>query len=414
MLEQFFLWCAGSDKEILNRCPDYEKTKHIGFGTLVLSPAILAFISMSYALSTIEKISKKPDVYLFGGLIWGLIIFSFDRFIVSTHRREKNNLSEFRNISFYFRLLFSITLGMVISHPFVLMYFEKSIVDKINLDSNISLYNESVNFQKNIENAGSKLNELTKRKACLEKLLTAEQSGQKVELDCGYSSGIPNINGNFPRTKIIEEQIRSCEEEIQTEKRRISGTITQIETIHRTKSQTLNNPSYDYLNREAKLEDLKKGYPIIGFTQLFLMTCFVLVDVLPVTLKTFAPYGMYDQIISDDLTLLANIDSSSRRAHLQKLYNDIHDDKRSTLKLSKIIDDFSVMYNATSNILTGIVFAVIIFFIIFRSIGDLDVSQILKWSAISSIILSVVSNAIYDTIKKITSDKNLQTYKENA
>jgi Domain of unknown function (DUF4407) len=50
MIGDFFIWCAGSDKTLLSQCTTSERTKHIGFGSLVLIPAILGFISMTYAL----------------------------------------------------------------------------------------------------------------------------------------------------------------------------------------------------------------------------------------------------------------------------------------------------------------------------------------------------------------------------
>jgi len=415
MIEQFLLWCAGSDKEILNRCPEYEKTKHIGFGSLVLSPAILAFISMSYALSTIEKISKKPDIFIFGGIIWGIIIFSFDRFIVSTHRREKSNIYELKNIYFYIRFAFSVILGVVVSHPFVLMCFEGSIIEKIKTDANINAYNEALQFQKDINSVSGRLNELTKRKECLEKLLTAEQSGHKVTLDCGYSSGIANTSGNYPRTKIIEGQIKSCDADIAKEKTRVDDDLLQIKGMHQTQSDILANPSYDYLNREVKLDELKKGYPIIDWTQWLLMLCFVFVDVLPVTLKTFAPYGMYDQIISGDLVLMNSINTSSRKNYLQKLYDDIHDDKRSSLKLSKIIDDFSNTFDVKKNAFAGFIIGVVFFVLVIESIGSLNTVQILTWSAISSIPFSIIANAIYDIMKKyLAMNPNTEKTSENA
>lgn len=415
MIEHFLLWCAGSDKEILNRCPEYEKTKHIGFGSLVLSPAVLAFISMSYALSTIDKISKKPDIFIFGGIIWGIIIFSFDRFIVSTHRRERNNIYELKNIYFYIRFSFSVILGIVISHPLVLMYFERSIVEKIKNDANINAYNETLQFQKQLESASSNLTKLTKRKECLEKLLTAEQSGHKISLDCGYSSGIANTSGNYPRTKVIEGQIKSCDADIVKEKDRIESDLSQIKRIHQTQSDILLNPSYDYLNREVKLDELKKSYPIVGWTQWLLMLCFVFIDVLPVTLKTFAPYGIYDQIIAGDLALMNDINTSSRKNYLQKLYNDIHDDKRSSLKLSKIIDDFSNTYDVKKNAFAGFIIGVVFFVLVIEPIGSLNTVQILTWSAISSIPFSIIANAIYDIMKKyLTLNSNPEKTSENA
>ncbi|MBL4706895.1 MAG: DUF4407 domain-containing protein [Flavobacteriales bacterium] len=130
-ISNFFIWCAGSDTDLLSHCSQKERNKHIGFGSLVLIPAVLAFVSMSYALSTIQGLGNSPFIYYLGGLVWALIIFSFDRFIVSTHRRKKDNKSELKSPAFFLRLGFALILGIVISHPLVMLYFDGSIQDQI-------------------------------------------------------------------------------------------------------------------------------------------------------------------------------------------------------------------------------------------------------------------------------------------
>lgn len=317
----FFTWCAGSDRNVLAKCTDAEKIKHTGFGTLVLIPAVLGLISMSYALSTIDKINNMPLAYCTGGLIWGLIIFAFDRFIVSTHRRKKTNKEEVKNIAFFLRLFFAIVLGIVISHPFVMLYFDGSITEKIVSDRNASISNADSAFQKTSDTLYTKLNDLISRKACLEKLLTAEQSGHKVALDCGYTSGLP---GNFIRTKKIEGLIDTLSITISTERNRVEVRLAGIKKIKDDQQDyILKHTSFDYLKRELALEKIKKENSIVSLTQWFLILMFILVDILPVTFKTFAPYGMYDKIVSEDGDMLDDIDISNRTKVLQNAYNEI-------------------------------------------------------------------------------------------
>ena len=130
-ISDFFIWCAGSDTDLLSHCSKKERNKHIGYGTLVLIPAVLAFVSMSFALSTVEGITALPLLYFFGGFIWSLILFSFDRFIASTHIRKMDNKSELKNPAFFLRMGFALILGIVISHPLVMLYFDGSVQDQI-------------------------------------------------------------------------------------------------------------------------------------------------------------------------------------------------------------------------------------------------------------------------------------------
>ncbi len=325
MKNNFFIWCAGSDKNVLDKCDNATSIKHMGIGTLVLIPAILGFISMSYALSTIDKLSGSPFFYIIGGLIWGIIVFAFDRFIVSTHRKQQKNIDEFKNITFYLRLFFAVVLGIIVSHPFVMLYFDGSIAEKIISDRDNLVKVEERNYQQSYDTLNVRLNGLLQTKRCNEQLLTAEQSGNKLILPCGSSSGIPNINGNFPRTKEIKKIIEALDVEISTERNRIN---TRNEELAKLKTNTqqniVKNTSFDYLKREIALQKLKKENPIVGLTELFLMLAFMLVDILPLIFKTFSPFSMYDKIQVHDNMLLSELDITSRKQKLQNTYDDIN------------------------------------------------------------------------------------------
>ena len=276
-------------------------------------------------MSTIDKISGSPLFYITGGLIWGIIVFAFDRFIVSTHRKQQRNVDEFKNITFYLRLCFAIILGVVVSHPFVLLYFNGSITEKIISDRDNLVKVEERSYQKSFDTLNVRLNDLVQTKRCNEQLLTAEQSGNKLILPCGSSSGIPNINGNFPRTKEIKKIIENLDEEIANERNRINSRNNELALLKNTSQQNIiKNTSFDYLKREVALQKLKQENKIIGLTELFLMLAFMLVDILPLIFKTFSPFSMYDKVLVHDNNLLSELDISSRKEKLQNVYDDIN------------------------------------------------------------------------------------------
>jgi hypothetical protein len=325
MKNNFFIWCAGADKSVLAKCDNAIRVKQIGIGTLVLIPAVLGFISMSYALSTIDKISGSPLFYIGGGLVWGFIVFAFDRFIVSTHRKQQRNIDEFKNITFYLRLCFAVILGLVVSHPFILLYFDGSITEKIISDRDNLVKAEEHNYQQSFDTLNARLNDLVRTKRCNEQLLTAEQSGNKLILPCGSSSGIANINGNFPRTKEIKKIIEELDEEILLERNRINLRNDELAKVKSTTQQSIvKNTSFDYLKREIALQNLKKENKIIGLTELILMLAFMLIDILPLIFKTFSPFSIYDKIQVHDNNLLSELDTISRKLKLQNTYDDIN------------------------------------------------------------------------------------------
>ena len=92
MLQHFFILCSGADASILKTCSEGEQNKYAGIGATVFFTAVMAFIASSYALYTVFD-----TVYtsIFFGLIWGLLIFNLDRFIVSTIKKRETISSEF-------------------------------------------------------------------------------------------------------------------------------------------------------------------------------------------------------------------------------------------------------------------------------------------------------------------------------
>src|SRR6185436_11645991 len=81
----FLLACSGADLEILRR-PEcrIEQNKYIGIGATILSTAVLASVSGGYALFSVFQSNLASICF---GVLWGVVIFNLDRYIVSTMRK---------------------------------------------------------------------------------------------------------------------------------------------------------------------------------------------------------------------------------------------------------------------------------------------------------------------------------------
>lgn len=145
-----FLWkCGGSDKKILEYSPYSDHIKHAGIGGVVLATTVMAMLAMGFAMHTIFA-SPDPsgaldpitgEVALKGNwlitlpvsIIWGLIIFNLDRFIVSTVKGDgteaitiwKNGKSEL--LTMLPRLFMAILIGLTISAPLETYIFRREI-----------------------------------------------------------------------------------------------------------------------------------------------------------------------------------------------------------------------------------------------------------------------------------------------
>lgn len=333
----FFIWCAGSDTELLGHCSQKERNKHIGYGTLVLIPAILAFVSMSFALSTVTLIAEQPLLYFLGGFVWSLIIFSFDRFIVSTHIRKMENKTELTNPAFYLRLSFALILGIVISHPLVMLYFDGSIQDQItknvtaerefireNFETRIVAIEQKSLALKDAENY--KLQERNNQASVVAKEIDGEvikNSKGEIVTTGLYGKG-PSAENKIKQLAILENELKELRIQNSLEQSQLTS---EVELLKHRQDSTIAGFSIsgDYLNREIALEQLKAEHSIVKITQYFLILLFILVDILPFIFKTFSPFGMYDRILLDDAQLVKQLDNSSRRVYIEKLYQQINE-----------------------------------------------------------------------------------------
>lgn len=308
----------------------------MGFGTLVLIPAILALVSMTYALSTVGQLAEQLWLAWLGGIAWALIIFSFDRYIVSTHRRKLENKGELKSPAFYLRFFFALILGIVISHPIVLLYFNGSITDTIKQNK--------VEHQKTIQaEYDARIHSIENQIASIESNFSAKEKARDLQADLVAreidGEVLKNAKGEIVTTGIYgkgpsaENKIKhlaQLEKELQTlrvndslRKNELYAEINQLQD-DADSSISAYNISFDYLRRELALEQLKDEHAIVGITQWLLMLLFVLVDILPVTFKTFSPFGMYDKILLKDSKIVRNLDSSQRAEVLQKAYHKLN------------------------------------------------------------------------------------------
>ena len=85
-VKRFFVFASGAQPDILKSCPTEEST-YVGLGGTVISTALLGGISMTFALPIAFGVNWT--VTLGAGLLWGVIIFNLDRWLVSSTRRMR-------------------------------------------------------------------------------------------------------------------------------------------------------------------------------------------------------------------------------------------------------------------------------------------------------------------------------------
>src|SRR5687768_14839136 len=90
-ITSFFLACSGADSEFLRQCRT-ETSKYVGMGATIFFTGVFAALAAGYALFTVFDNYWVAAMF---GIIWGLMIFNLDRYIVSSMRKEGKFSKEF-------------------------------------------------------------------------------------------------------------------------------------------------------------------------------------------------------------------------------------------------------------------------------------------------------------------------------
>jgi len=130
----FIIICAGANREIIERC-HIEWSKYTSIGATIFFTGMLASLSGGYAIYSIfQNTDYALRAAMCFGLLWGLVIFNLDRYIVSTIRKldEKTPWRRLKELSQAFpRIILAGLIAITISVPLEIKIFEDSLADVI-------------------------------------------------------------------------------------------------------------------------------------------------------------------------------------------------------------------------------------------------------------------------------------------
>ncbi|MFY8112077.1 DUF4407 domain-containing protein [Flavobacterium sp.] len=338
MLQTFFILCSGADKNLLEGCSQGEKTKFVGIGATVFFTAVMAFLASAYALFTVFD-SVYPAIAF--GLVWSLLIFNLDRFIVSTIRKRDNFSAEFLQATP--RILLAIIIAIVISKPLEIKIFEKEINTVLLKEKNaMALKNKK-------EVADYFKTDLDKNKAEVEKL-KLEISTKEKEVNTLYETYIKEAEGTAGTKKlgkgpVFKEKIAKhdlSKKELDTLQKNNLAKIAVLEKENKKlqtdldKKVSQTQPIIDgFDGLMARINALNSLPWLPSF---FIMLLFLAIETSPIIAKLLSPKGEYDYKLEDlETALKATIEQDKYQRQLlvqtsasmhDKVYADIAEDKQ--------------------------------------------------------------------------------------
>jgi len=296
----FFLICSGVDSSLIQKCPT-ETSKYAGMGATIFFTGLFAAFAAGYALYTVFDNVWAASLF---GILWGLMIFNLDRYIVSSMRKEGKFSRELLTASP--RIVLAVIISIVIAKPLELKIFEKEINPELivmeqeayarqdnQLKSRFtpqqdSLKKEIASLLQAIQIRTAKRDELVRiaqeeadgtggsRRRNLGPIYKAKKAdADKAELELQQF-----VTQNEIRIRTIEKTIAENDASMNRE----------ITALERSK---LNGPAA----RMEALSRLTEQSSAIWWANLFVLILFIAIETAPVFVKLISSKGPYDNVL---------------------------------------------------------------------------------------------------------------------
>jgi hypothetical protein len=312
---KFLWWCAGADKYFLMKSPKQDRVKYAGIGGIVLSTGILAVFAGYIAFKTAfgpkgmagEELLTMGWKVLFGfaGVIWGIIIFNMDRFIVSSTGKGDgtDKIDRKELINAIPRVLIAIILGITISKPLELEMLKSEIDVKLNTKQQEQLdefnKNTYAKFKEQIAIIDADVLKLENDRNVL---VQRQKEAEKEYID--QMQGRSGSQGYGPRAK----QLEVLKDEKQKE-------IDEFDLKHAVELSNLKNQRNQKLadqEKELNVDNLEKAKGLDGLLErisiaheigfwlgIALMFVFFAIEMGPIFFKMMMNKGPYDYMVEN-------------------------------------------------------------------------------------------------------------------
>jgi len=299
-LKQFFWVCSGADRSLLEKCRT-ESTKYAGIGATIFFTGIFAFLAASYALYTVFN---NYWIALAAGIVWGLMIFNLDRYIVSSMRKEGKPFQEWKTA--LPRIALALLISVIIARPLELKIFEKEIHAELKImeQQTISLQQNEIKSRFDPERERF-INEIAALKSEVEAKTIVRDNLSRMALEEADGTGGTRKRYAGPVYKIKKEEADRSNQELEELRMKNEKLITEkINTINLNDSlkfaELLNLTDQELNGPAARLEALDRitsSSNAIWWANWFVMLLFIAVETAPVFTKLISPAGPYDHLL---------------------------------------------------------------------------------------------------------------------
>lgn len=310
-----FLWkCAGGDRYLLERATYSDQIKYMCLGGIVFATGAMAGLAGGYAFYTIfeprgSAIENPIDIQtvceaVFFGIVWGLMIFNIDRFIVTSTGKgdgtEAITIGELK--SAFPRILMGIIIAMTISKPVEIRMFKTEIDIKLREKQ----LEQQAEYQAKVDKTYADREKLllgdfgkieTQRTDLLNRIKDYELQYRK-ETGEGLQ-GRPE--GEGPAARALKREQEKLEAQLDKfdnyHKEELQELNTRKQKLRIDKEKERGNNEKIANGLDGLLERIKIAHEVAGFwISLFITLLFMAIELTPIFFKLMLTKTTYDYL----------------------------------------------------------------------------------------------------------------------
>jgi len=314
----FLLYVAGADPRYVQTVPD--RARYCSMGAIVLLTALAATASLTLALTLVLG-GHGWAWYLPAGILWGGVVFNFDRWIVSSidygaipaTEAEPDRVQQRRSrtVRFLVRFTMAALVGLVISEPIVLAIFGPEISQQLGAQHAADLKARAAQIRgaeqqqlarlaEAVTTARKNLAAATRKANAAHKIYLCELTAN-CQLPPGEVTGVPGLGPQTTQDRLLWRRAQRQENTAQqvfnaasARQRSQAATLdagAKRQIAQAAKAIDANN---GLLARERALDTLTRENPGFLLRRLVLWLALMFFDLAPVLLKTFSPPTLYE------------------------------------------------------------------------------------------------------------------------
>ena len=300
-LNRFFIFCSGVEQSILKQTST-ENNKFAGIGATVFFTGVFAMIAASYALYTVFYNVWAAIAF---GLVWGLMIFNLDRYIVSSMKKKGKWFQDFGMA--IPRIVLAVIISIVIAKPLELKIFSSEIqAELISMQQETrKLHEDKLKLRfdadlKKVEEEIDDINGELRRLRNQKDILYAQALG---EADGTGGSKIRNMG---PIYKAKMQTAKASEDEFNLRKAELDPILAEKEARKKTILESRDNELLalekaalnGFASRIEALDRISGKSNAVFMASIFIMLLFIAIETAPLFVKLISDRSPYDYVLN--------------------------------------------------------------------------------------------------------------------